>query len=471
MNSILWHDYETTGTSPALDRPLQFAAIRTDEDLNVIGEPLTLYCRPSRDTLPHPDACLITGITPQRAEEQGVPEPQFIGDVHEAFMVPGTCGAGYNSLRFDDEVTRHTLYRNFYDPYEREWRDGNSRWDIIDMLRLTHALRPEGIQWPQNEDGFVSFRLELLTRANGISHQSAHDALSDVHATIAMARLVRERQPRLYEYAYSHRSKLRVASLIDVAGRRPFLHVSSKLPRETGYTALMAPLCEHPLNKNAVIAWNLSEDPAPLLDLTPEEVHERVFTAADDLPSGQSRLSLKAVHLNRCPVVATPKLLDEKTARRLGISLADCEAHWQTLRGMELGDKLQQVFGAPFEGGERDVEARLYDGFPPPADKSLFPKVRQADPGELAVLQTRFSDPRYRELLFRYRARFHPETLSPDEQLQWEEWRFQRLTEPAEGRLTLDQYFARIDTLEAETEAPDRRAILEALREWGDEIL
>ncbi len=472
MNTILWHDYETTGTSPALDRPLQFAALRTDEQLNVLGEPLTLYCRPSRDTLPNPDACLVTGITPQRADAEGVPEPDFIAAIREAFMEPGTCGAGYNSLRFDDEVTRHTLYRNFYDPYEREWQGGNSRWDIIDMLRLTHALRPEGIEWPRNDDGYTSFRLERLTEANGISHRDAHDALADVSATIAMARLVLEHQPRLYDYVYRHRSKQQVAPLVDVASRRPFLHVSSKLPRETAYTALMAPLCDHPVNRNAVIAWNLSSNPEPLRRLGADEIRERVFTAAEDLPAEQSRLPLKVVHLNRCPVVATPKLLDEAAARRLGISLSECEENWRAVRDMDLGDgRVQGAFDAPFDGGDRDVEARLYDGFPSPADKALLPRVRQAEPGELAVLQTRFADPRYRELLFRYRARFHPGTLSAEEQHQWEEWRFENLTRPAGGRLSLDRYFTRIEELETDVETPEKRQILEALREWGDEIL
>ena len=162
------------------DRASQFAGVRTDLDLNEIEAPLMMYCQPAYDYLPHPQACLVTGITPQTAQQEGLPECEFIRRIHAAFSRPQTCVAGYNSIRFDDELTRQLLYRNFYDPYEREWKHGNSRWDIIDMLRLCHALRPEGLQWPQRDDGAVSFRLETLSAANGLLHENAHDALSDV---------------------------------------------------------------------------------------------------------------------------------------------------------------------------------------------------------------------------------------------------------------------------------------------------
>ena len=179
-NSFYWHDYETWGTDPRRDRPCQFAGQRTDLDLNPIGPPLVIYARPAADILPHPEACLITGLSPQMAAERGLPEAEFAADIARELSRPGTCGVGYNSLRFDDEVTRHLFYRNLRDPYGREWQNGNSRWDLIDTLRLAHALRPTGINWPTGEDGVASFRLEGLTQANGIEHSGAHDALADV---------------------------------------------------------------------------------------------------------------------------------------------------------------------------------------------------------------------------------------------------------------------------------------------------
>ncbi len=227
MTTLYWHDYETSGIDPRFDRPMQFAGVRTDEDLNIIGEPLMIYCKPSGDYLPHPQAALVTGLTPQLAEKEGLNEAEFIKQIHDELAAPGTCGVGYNSLRFDDEFTRFTLFRNFYDAYAREWQSGNSRWDIIDMVRLTRALRPEGIHWPNREDGKPSFRLEDLTAANGIEHSGAHDALADVYATIEMARLIKNAQPKLYDYVFERRRKQALAPLLNLNERKPVVHVLS----------------------------------------------------------------------------------------------------------------------------------------------------------------------------------------------------------------------------------------------------
>ncbi len=471
-NTLYWHDYETFGADPSRDRPCQFAGIRTDEDLKIIGEPLVEYCQPCHDVLPAPEACLITGITPQKAQREGLPEPAFIAAIERELAAPGTCGVGYNSVRFDDEVTRYTLYRNFYDPYEREWKHGNSRWDIIDMLRLARALRPEGIEWPDHDDGAPSFRLEHLSAANGLTHDAAHDALSDVMATIELARLVRERQPRLYRYVYEHRIKHKVADLIDPARREPFLHVSQRLPRENGYTGLMLSLARHPVNANAVIAINLMSDPEPLLTLPAETIRERLFTPRSQRPEGELPVPLKLVQANRCPVVATPRLMDGATARRLHIDLEVCERNWQRLlQAGDLPEKVRAVF-APRDDdrGPRDADERLYDGFLANEDRHLLPAVREADAERLQA-GFPFSDERYRELLFQYRARHYPHTLSEPEALQWRDFCVRRLTEPGRGFLTVDQYFARLDALDLEhAHNPRQLAVLRGLREWGTQL-
>ncbi len=468
--TLYWHDYETSGINPARDRPLQFAGVRTDEELNIVGEPLMMYCQPPRDILPSPVACLITGITPQKAEEEGLPEREFIARIHDELTRPNTCGVGYNSIRFDDEVTRYTLYRNFYDPYEREWHNGNSRWDILDMMRLTRALRPEGIEWPEHDDGFASFKLENLTAANGLSHEAAHDALSDVYATIALARLVRDKQPRLYDYLYKHRTKQKVAGLINLSQRKPFLHVSGMLPRENGHVALMMPLAQHPVNKNAVICFNLLGDAKGLIESSEDELHERIFTAQTELSVGVERLPVKGVHLNKSPVVATPSLLDSKAAKRLDINLERCEANWRLLMQQDLTAKLQAVFSRQQFAATSDAELQLYDGFLPNADKPLLSQVRRLPPEQLADI--RFQDKRYQTLLFNYRARHFPQTLTDAEREEWQEFCFQRLTNPASGFMTLEQYRDEIDRcLVEEDPSHQGKEILRQLSRWGDEIL
>jgi exodeoxyribonuclease-1 len=165
--TFLWHDYETFGVVPRRDRPAQFAGVRTDAELNEIGEPLMIYCKPAPDYLPSPESCLITGITPQLCLERGLPEHEFAARIEAACSQPGTIGVGYNTIRFDDEVTRFLFWRNLIDPYGREWQNDCGRWDLLDVVRLCYALRPEGIEWPKKEDGTQSFRLEDLARANG----------------------------------------------------------------------------------------------------------------------------------------------------------------------------------------------------------------------------------------------------------------------------------------------------------------
>jgi len=224
--TFYFHDYETFGINPALDRPAQFAGVRTDSDFNIIEEPLIIYCQIAQDYLPDPEAVLITGITPQKTNQSGICEAEFTKLIHQEFSRPNTCILGYNNIRFDDEVTRNILYRNFYDPYAYSWRNGNSRWDLLDVVRACYALRPEGINWPTNDSGLPSFRLEDLTKANNITHEHAHDAMSDVYATIAMAKLIKQAQPKLLNYFFTLRNKNRVVELIDIANMTPIIHIS-----------------------------------------------------------------------------------------------------------------------------------------------------------------------------------------------------------------------------------------------------
>lgn len=457
QNTLYWHDYETWGEIPAVDKPSQFAGIRTDEELNILGEPLMIYCKPAPDLLPKPEACLITGLLPQVAAERGLPEYEFIAAIHEELSRPGTCGVGYNSIRFDDEVTRYTLYRNFYDPYEREWRNGNSRWDIIDMVRMTRALRPEGIEWPNYEDGRPCFKLEMLSKANNLKHDAAHDALSDVYATIAVAKLIKTKQPKLYDYAYRLRDKRFVASLIDIDSHKPLLHISSRFPAENGNAALVLPLMMHPTNKNSVIAFNLGTDPKTLLTLPVDELLLRLFTRTEDLPEGVERLALKEIHFNKTPMVLPLSMLDDSTAQRLVIDKPTCERHWRTVCNLSLHEqqalqqKLYQLYSGQEFAEKTDPEQLLYSGFFDEQDKRLLVQVRQATPEQLASETFGFRDPRLKEMLFRYRARNFPNSLSAAEQQRWQAFCHRRLTDKeAQGSITLDEFYRRIELLKSD---------------------
>ncbi|MGB1238167.1 MAG: exodeoxyribonuclease I [Pseudomonadales bacterium] len=472
--TFLWHDYETSGADPKRDRPMQFAAIRTDLELNIIGEPIEFYCRPSDDFLPHPQACLITGITPQHAVREGLCEAEFIAEIEREMARPGTCSVGYNSIRFDDEVTRNTLYRNFFDPYAREWQNGCSRWDIIDMMRLTRALRPEGVNWPDYEDGSPSFRLEDLTKANAIEHGNAHDALADVRATIEMAKLVRQHQRKLYDFALNSRTKQAASSMLDVTSMKPALHISSRYPGKWGNAAIVAPLAIHPVNKNAVITWDLREDPTPLLTLDAQELKRLLYLRADERSESDPKVALKQVHLNKCPILAPAGMLNAEEAARLNIDGATCRTHLAMLRNFAgLKAKLADIFAQEAFESDGDPDHMLYGGgFFNDSDKKAMEQIRQTPVEALAYLDLAFQDPRLEEMLFRYRARNYPQTLSEEDSQRWESYRREKLL-VADNRklLTMQPFYQQLNEMYQDPALDAQaREILEELAIYAESI-
>ncbi|MDF1581739.1 MAG: exodeoxyribonuclease I [Methyloprofundus sp.] len=433
QNSFYWHDYETFGVDPQRDRAVQFAGIRTDFDFNIIGKPLVIYCQPADDTLPQPEACCVTGITPQLAAEKGKRESEFIALIHEQMAQADTCTLGYNNLRFDDEVTRNLLYRNFYDPYAREWQNGNSRWDLIDLVRTMHALRPEGLRWPVDAEGRISFRLEKLTAENGIAHEDAHDALSDVHATIEIARLIKQAQPKLFQFFLDNRGKHQVKQLLQLGSFTPVVHVSGMYGSDKQYLALVLPICQDPSNSNGVIVYDLSVDPRVMLSLSVEEIQKRVFIANADLPEGVERIPLKTIHINKCPIVAPEKVLRPKDAERLQIDREQCYLHRDLIQqAQDIIAKLTQVFSAKkfIADNNPDPDLMIYSGgFFSAADKQIMNTIRALKPEELADYTIPAGDSRLETMLFRYRGRNFPETLNKQEQRLWKVFCRQRLSD------------------------------------------
>lgn len=469
-HTFYWHDYETFGRVPRRDRPAQFAGVRTDADLNEIGEPTMVYCQPAPDYLPDPESCLLTGILPQTCLAEGVPEHRFASLIEAELALPGTVGVGYNSIRFDDEVTRHLFWRNLIDPYAREWQNQCGRWDILDVVRATYALRPDGIEWPKHEDGRPSFKLEHLTKANGLVHEAAHDALSDVRATIALARLIKSRQPRLWDFCVKLRRKDEVIREMGVG--KPFLHISGMYGTERGGMALVWPLAPHPTNKNEVIVWDLASDPTELLDLDVETLRLRMFSKADALPEGVTRLPIKTLHINKSPiVVGNLKTVSDETAARWNLQrdVAMRHAEIAAREGHRLAGMWPLVFERPAPSTPVDVDEDLYGGFVGNDDRRNLTRLRGLSPSQLADKRPAFADPRLEELLFRYRARNFPDTLSDEEHQQWQRHCAARLHDGAGGAFTLEAFFERVEALEPE--ADDRgQDILGALVDYATEI-
>ena len=473
--TFLWHDYETFGAYPQLDRPAQFAAIRTNVALEPVGEPLDWYCQPAIDVLPHPIASLITGITPQDARNKGLIEAEFAKNIHAEMMEPNTCSAGYNSIRFDDEFSRNLFYRNFFDPYEREYKNNNSRWDLIDLARMCYALRPEGIVWPEREDGMPSFKLEHLSAANKILHEGAHEALSDVMATIGLARLIRATQPRLFDWALKMRDQHFVKQMLNPADPKPVLHTSSRIPASRGCTTLVLPVSIYPDRKKSVIVYDLMADPEPLLNATAEEIADRVFVSSKDLPEGVERIPLKALHTNHVPMVAPAATLKGVDCKRIGLDPQRCIENAKKLTAAlhTVRNKVMDVFKPFPPGADHDPDHMIYSGgFFSSSDRRLMDKIRMTGAAGLSKSAWAFQDSRLSEMLFRYRARNYPDSLTATEQQRWQTQRLDRLMQPTDARQLNPETFTTeiIAAREANNEDGRVQKILDQLEAWGNEI-
>jgi exodeoxyribonuclease-1 len=473
--TILWHDYETWGVNPQKDFPSQFAGIRTDHELNIIGKPLNWFCQIPNDYLPQPQAALVTGITPQQTLRDGLIESEFIAKIVEQMAQPNTCTAGYNSIRFDDEVTRFSLYRNLREPYAREWQNSNSRWDIIDLVRACYALRPDGINWVYKEDGSPSFKLDQLAPANDIEHVDAHDALADVYATIELAKKIKSAQPKLYEYIFNSRGKRVLAEMINIKEFVPLVHISSKLPATQGCCTWVLPIAYHPVNKNAVICINLALSPTPLFSLSPEELLNKLYQPNHMLEEGEQRLPIKLIHLNKCPVLAPAKTLTEENAERLGIDRQSCLDNLAMIKQQpQLSEKLINMYALQSHSSEPvDPDFALYtDGFINDRDRQLLQQVISSEPEQLGAHQWQFEDHRLATMLFRYRARNFPQTLNDQEMQRWQRHRHYRITDPdSPGSIKMPEYVMQLEQLATEHQHdPSKQAIIRALYQYAENL-
>ena len=446
-STFFWYDLETTGTDPSSDRIVQFAGLRTDLALDEIGAPFSTYVRWPIDVLPDPSACAVTGLTPQRVNRDAMPELEAYVAINRMFSVPNTCVVGYNNLRFDDEFIRFALYRHLLDPYAREWQNGNSRWDIIDLARAAAALRPEGIDWP-TDAGLPSFRLEDLSAANGIAHDNAHDALSDVRATVGVARLIRKRQPRLFDYYFRLRDRSKLRERLTPERPQVSVHVSRRYARERHCLALVVPVARHPSNRNSVVVADLSKEIAPLIEWDRDRLRDALFGADRD-----QRPGLKEVRLNRCPFVAPLSVLRDTDIRRLGLDMAVVSERFDALTAhREVGEKIASLYAGEREFDERDADAALYSGFFDDADRARAASaVAQLLSGSTDPT-TEFGDKRLAELLFRLRARRDESKLSAAERIRWQRFVKGKLIDGVDGRPSLADFRKALADLEAPAE-------------------
>lgn len=472
--TLYWYDLETFGLNSQLDRVAQFAGIRTNDNFEIIGEPLVIYNKITPDYVPDPKACLITGITPQKTLEDGLPEREFIAKIDKEFSVPGTCVVGYNNLNFDDEFIRNMYYRNFHDPYSREWMNGNTRWDIIDLVRAAHDLRPEGINWLRNEKNKPIFRLDKLTVTNNIEHANAHDALSDVYATISMAKLIHEKQTKLLRYIFTHRTKDSLRQLINLQTRDPLVYTSAVFTSEKGCTSIVAPIAGDPGNNNIIYFFDLRYDPEELLTLSESEIKRRMFTPKKELPWNEN-LHIIKVQINKCPVLSPVRTVDKLTAERLGLDVQNCYEHSKKLNSDPLlTQRFIKIFSKnKYTKSDADPDLQIYSGgFFNDKDKSSFEIIKTTPADKLFTLDLMFQDTRIQELFWRYKCRNYPEYMDGSTTKKWKSYCAGRLLLPP-GKLINDYHFFRRkveENLKDNEIDSSQKIVLKALDEYGEII-
>ncbi len=478
--TFYWYDFETFGLNRRADRPAQFAGMRTDMDLNPVGGADVFYAKPSDDYLPQPESCLVTGLTPQLCEEKGMPESDFAGEIWDRFNQPGTIGIGYNTSGFDNEVARFLFWRNFLDPYSHQWRNGCSCWDLFPLVCAVWALRGDSIKWPlwkdidpDRENGAdVCFKLEYLTKANGLVHSHAHDALSDVEATVGLAALIRGTEPKLWQWALANRTKEAVRTAVE---KGPVVWISPKFGQQRGFMRVAAQIPVSGVRGNEALMWDLAIDPSIVMTLSDEDLKSRFFARREELPEGQEPLPIYRLAMNASPFVCpTLKVISAERQERFGVNAQEIVENWNRFRDLRdvIAERIGRLAGDRERPSPSDVDFGLYDGgFASRHDAETMAQVRRTTPERLALGGIEFDDERFEKLLLRYRARNWPETLSKDERRLWPGFCRERLMEARDGALTVTDYFNEIDRLQEDCwEDESKQSVLEALYEWGERM-
>lgn len=465
--TYFFYDLETSGLNPREHRIMQFAGIRTDENLKQIGEPYNLLVKLNDDTLPSPEALMVTGISPQSTLLDGYTEAEFAKILEEEIFTPGTTAIGFNNIRFDDEFIRHLFWRNFHDAYEWSWKDLRSRWDLLDVVRMTRALRPEGINWPVDSEGKATNRLELLTKENGIDHLKAHDALSDVEALIAITDLIRTKQPQLFNYLFSMKDKKQVQKLVNLENKNPFVYTSGRYSAEFEKTTIAFPLTAG--KNNSIVVYDLRYDPTQFFELSEKQLADILFAKWEDRQKEDFvTLPVKELKYNQAPAIAPISVLNKENGwEKISLKSDIIEENQKILLSRpDFAEKIRSIYEKRPEFKKNpDPEAQLYDSFLPDKDKALLNAVKNADSNKLADFNPNFIDERLPELLLHYKARNYPSSLSEEESVKWEKWRADHINKQ------IPDFIKSMQKLSTENLSEDKSYMLEELKLWAESIM
>jgi len=427
QKTYLFYDLETTGRSKCFDQVLQFAAIRTDLELNEL-ERHSIHIKLNPDVIPDPEAILIHRI-PIAAMLQGEAEINAISQIHALLNTPGTLSGGYNTLGFDDEFLRFLFHRNLLPPYTHQWANGCGRFDLYPLTQLYHLYHPECMQWPTNPEGKISLKLELLSKANQLAEGPAHQAMTDVEATLALARIfLKNKEMWIYsmdffnkEVEQKRREKI-TATLETTYGKYQLALLVGKAGSSDFFQYPVLALGSHQHYKNQTL-W-LRLDKPELATTTSDLLAETTWVARQK--AGETFLLPFSGRFKQ-HITAERSIITEKNLTWLGQNgplLQEIQQYYQHYKYPEILNL--------------DVDADLYvKGFLTREEEQLCIQFHTAPEQKKAAVAERFQNPRLQEIAARIMGRYYPQYLTSGLAKKFAAY-MQRVTSPQEETALID---------------------------------
>lgn len=412
----VFYDTETTGTQTAFDQILQFAAIKTDQEFNEL-ERFDIRCQLLPYIVPAPGALRVTGVTPAMLTDPTLPSHyQAMLEIRAQLLAwsPATF-IGFNSLDFDEILLRQALFQTLHPAYLTN-TEGNRRSDAMRVAHAASIFAPESIDVPTDHRGRETFRLDRLAPANGFNHDGAHEAMADVEATIHMARLIRQRDPAIWDALDRATTKNAARDLINAES----MFVLTERYFSRTYSWLVTPCGQNPEYDAQQAVFDLYYDPDDYRQLSTEDL-VGVLSASPKV--------IRSLRTNAQPIImpaeAAPPSVKAlaippaELARRVAVIQADNDfrdrvGHAQALR---FADQTPSPY----------AEARIYDGFPSNADQALMAQFHEEGWPDRVALADRIEDDRVQEFARRLIYFERPGLLSPQNRAELDAWRTSRL--------------------------------------------
>jgi exodeoxyribonuclease-1 len=404
MQTYLFYDIETTGLSKSFDQVLQFAAIRTDLNLQEL-ERYEYKIKLNPDVIPAPRALLTHRIRVDAALK-GVPEVDAIRQIHALLNEPGTISVGYNTLGFDDEFLRFSFYRNLLPPYSHQFANQCKRMDLYPITVMYHLYKNEIIIWPVIEDR-LSLKLENINRANNFVQGRAHDAMVDVEITLALAkRFFQEREIWDYISNYFCKTtdterfqKLPVELMHADQSHYHGLMILGKFGAKENYQAPVLYLGESAAYKNQNLWLRLDTENLQLL--AEDAIYDNTWVVRKKL--------------GEPPFILPPaeRFLKHLSPKRLALAMANRKWLQQNPVLFQKIIDYHRAFVYPIFANT-DIDASLYlNGFWTDAEAEFCRQFHRAAPAEKAIMTEKLTNPKLKTLAMRLLGRNYPDSMTP----------------------------------------------------------